>query len=433
MRSSRSSRPFPSQWPAPERISRLADALVLTRQGFVAAIAGGVALVIGRMFGVIELFIIGAGFLVAVVFALLFVTFRTPTVTGDRWIHPKVLVAGDVGRVDLQLSHRGGLRSTRFTLHERIGRTNAPENVARLAVEPMARGSQASAGYRLPTSTRGVVHLGPLTSETRDPLGIARRFRSVAGTDRVTVAPRAHLLDIPKLGSGPLGRQLMATARRLGPGEFHSLREYADGDEPRSIHWRASARSETLFVKEYAVEGLRRMLVVFDADLASYSDAASFERGVTAAASVAKSAGTAGLTTRFVSNGGIDLRGPDVAEHALKLLAEIQPSSAPFGQLDRDPGEGVGLLIVITGTTRSPGWRAASAVIDPTLTTVPITTDEAPRGPVGAAARTEAELLSSWRALTGRASGSTKNRKHRETMGSMTGNAFAPPTVSGSR
>lgn len=404
---------------------------MLTRQGVVAALAGGISLVIGRMFGVIELFVIGAGFLVAVAVALLFVTLRNPAVTGSRWIHPKILVAGDVGRVDLQLSHSGSLRSTRFTLHEGIGRTNAPENVARLSVEPMAAGSQASAGYRLPTSTRGVVHLGPLTSEIRDPLGIARRFRSVAGTDRVTVAPRAHLLDIPKLGSGPLGRQLMASARRLGPGEFHSLREYADGDEPRSIHWRASARSEKLFVKEYAVEGLRRVLVVFDADLESYSDAASFERGVTAAASVTRSAGAAGLTTRFVSNGGVDLRGPDVADHALGLLAEIQPSNAPFGQLDRDPGEGVGLLIVITGTTRSGGWRAASSVVDPTLTTVPITTDEAPRGPVGAAARTEAELVSSWRALTGRAASPHSIRKQRETVGRVPSESFTAPAVSG--
>ncbi|BAN02246.1 DUF58 domain-containing protein [Ilumatobacter coccineus] len=404
---------------------------MLTRQGIVAAVAGVAALVIGRMFGVIELFVIGAGFLAAVVVALVFVSLRAPSVTGTRWIHPKVLVAGDVGRVDLQLTHHGVVRSTRFTLHERIGRTHAPENAARLGVEPMAARSQAGAGYRLPTSTRGLVHLGPLTSEVRDPLGIARRFRPVAGTDTVTVAPRAHLLDIPTLGSGPLGRQLMATARRLGPGEFHSLREYADGDEPRSIHWRASARSETLLVKEYAVEGLRRVLIVFDADLASYADAASFERGVTAAASLAKSAGAAGLTTRFVTNGGNDLRGPDVAEHALALLAEIQPTSAPFGQLDRDPGEGVGLLVVVTGTTRSAGWRAASSVVDPTLTVVPITTDEAPRGPVGAAARTEAELVSSWRAITGRGSGVAAHRKRHETTGAVPGEQFTAPTSSG--
>ena len=375
---------------------------MLTRQGVVAAVAGIVALVVGRVFGVIELFVIGAGFLVATLAGLVFVSLRTPKVSAVRWIHPQVLVAGDVGRVDLQLHHAGVLRSTRFVLLEQVGRGKSTPNTAQLQVEPMGARTDASAGYHLPTSQRGVINLGPLVAEIRDPLGVARRTRGVAGTDRVTVAPRAHPLTMPTLGTGPLGRQLLASARRLGPGEFHALREYAIGDEPRSIHWKASARSEDLFVKEYAVEGLRRMLVVFDADPASYLDAASFERAVTAAASVVTSGAATGLTTRFVSGGGIDLRGPDVGELTLKQLAEITPTTAPFGQLDRSPGEGIGLLVVISGSTRTSGWRAVSSVIDPTLTTVPITTDEPSSGPTAAAARTEDEFLASWHALTGR-------------------------------
>ena len=383
---------------------------MLTRQGVVATIAGLAAIAIGRAFGVIELFVIGTGFLAAVVVALVFVTLRAPRVSGVRWIHPQVLVAGDVGHVDLQLHHDGTVRSTRFTLLERVSRSNAPDHVAHLAVAPMAARSDAAAAYRLPTSQRGVILLGPVTAEIRDPLGIARRVRPVAGHDRVTVAPRAHRLEIPTLGTGVLGRQLLASARRLGPGEFHALREYADGDEPRSIHWKASARSEQLFVKEYAVEGLRRMLVVFDADPSSYADASSFERGVTAAASVVESANAAGLTTRFVTGDGIDLRGPDVSELALTLLAEIEPMTSSFAQLDRNPGDGIGMMVVVTGTTRSSGWRAASSIIDPTLTPVPITTDEAPRGVTGVAARTDAELVASWHALTGRSDRASTRR-----------------------
>ena len=69
---------------------------------------------------------------------------------------------------------------------------------------------------------------------------------------------------MPSLGQGVLGRHLLALAQRLGPGEFHSLRDYVDGDEPRTIHWRASARSETLKVRQHSVEGLRRCIVVLD-------------------------------------------------------------------------------------------------------------------------------------------------------------------------
>jgi uncharacterized protein (DUF58 family) len=402
MRFERSSPPFPFR-------SHGRDHRVVTRYGVLAIVAGAVSIAIGRVFGIIELFVIGAGFLAAVLAAAVFVGLRTPQVSGSRWIHPTVLVAGDTGRVDLSLVHGGSVRSTRFGLQERVRRTNVADHVAELTVEPMAGGSSAHAGYQLPTSTRGVIELGPLHAETRDPLGLLRRVRLVAGVDRVTVAPRAHKLDMPELGSGPLGRHLLAQARRLGPGEFHSLREYVDGDEPRIIHWRASARSDKLLVRQNSVEGLRRMLVILDADAASYVDSASFERAITAAASLVRSASDASLVTRFVT-ADIDLRGPDVGANTMRILAELTPSSAPLPVLDRDPGEGVGLLVVISGTRSGSGMRAARTVVDPTQATIPVTTDEANRSVIGVAARSDAEFLASWQTMVGRPGSRNRSR-----------------------
>jgi len=376
----------------------------MTRYGVLAIAAGLIALAIGRAFGVVELFVIGAAFIGAVLAAFVYVLLRTPRVVGIRTVRPTILVAGDTGRVDLELHHGGALRSSRFGLRERVGRIGSAEHVAELTVEPLSARSAANAGYQLPTSNRGTISLGPLVAELRDPLGLLVRSRTVAGVDTVVVAPRAHLVDMPELGNGPLGRHLLAQARRLGPGEFHSLREYADGDEPRTIHWRASARSDKLLVKQHSVEGLRRMLVLLDNDPGSYADAASFERAVTVAASLVRSATHADLVTRFVS-GGTDLRGPDVGAESLRALAAIQPSSDPLPILDRDPGEGVGLLVVISGSMHGAGIRASRSVIDPTQATVPVTTDETSRALIGAAARTEAEFLSTWRHLVGASSG----------------------------
>ncbi len=374
---------------------------MLTRQGFAALFAGLAALVVGRVFGVLELFVIGAGFLVATAGSFLFVQARRPKIEANRWIHPSVLVAGDTGRVDLNLRHRGSIRSTPFELAETVSRAGAPDHVARLAVGSLPAGATSSAGYQLPTSVRGIIELGPLEIESRDPLGIARRRAVVAGLDTVTVAPRTFLLDVPQLGQGALGRLLLIQARRLGPGEFHSLREYVEGDEPRSIHWKASARSENLVVKEHTVEGLRRCTVVLDAARDTYRDDAGFERAVTAAASLVHSADRAGLTTRFVTGGGVDLRGPEVSNNTLRFLARIELNDEPMGNLERDPGEGLGLLIIVTGSPRGVALRAAQAMIDPTLTAVTVTTDEPNRNAVGVSARSENEFLASWRALVG--------------------------------
>ena len=63
-----------------------------------------------------DLFVIGAGCFAAVVVALAYVNLRRPRVEATRWIHPAVLVAGDTGRVDLHLHHRGSIRSAAFVL-----------------------------------------------------------------------------------------------------------------------------------------------------------------------------------------------------------------------------------------------------------------------------------------------------------------------------
>ena len=266
----------------------------------------------------------------------------------------------------------------------------------------MRSGGFTSTGYQLMASGRGIVRLGPLVVENRDPLGMARARTTLLDLDEVFVAPRSYLLDMPQLGQGLLGAHLLAMARRLGPGDFHGLREYVDGDEPRSIHWKASARSEQLLVKEHTTEGLRRCTVVLDTEAATYQDADGFERAVTAAASLVHSADRAGLSTRFVTAHGVDLRGPDVASNTLRLLAGIESSAEQLGSIDHDPGEGLGLLIVVSATSTSRGVRVAHSVLDPTQTAVSVTTEDVGRSPLDVPARTEREFVSAWQALTGR-------------------------------
>jgi uncharacterized protein (DUF58 family) len=377
---------------------------VLTRHGIVVVVAGIAAVIVGRVFAVVELFVIGAAFVGAAVAAIGYVRLRHPSVEADRWVHPSVLVAGDTGRVDLQLRHRGPVRSATFILAESVRRPTGDQHVARLPMAPMRRGLRTSTGYHLPTTRRGVVTLGPLAIEISDPLGIARRSKNVVGIDEVMVAPRVHQLDMPQLGQGELGKALLAKAQRLGPGEFHGLREYADGDEPRTIYWKASARTDALMVREHSIEGLHRCTVVFDAAERAHADATAFERGVTAAASLVHSAARAGLTTRFVTSDGVDLRGPDVVSTTLRVLARIEPADDPPGPLERETGDGLGLVIVVTGSAREPAWSNARATVDPTLTALLVTTGETDR--VGAAlsvaATSDDEFVRSWQALSGR-------------------------------
>ncbi len=363
--------------------------------------AGVVAGVIGRVFGIIELYVIAAAFIASVVVAVAYVWFRRPRIEASRWIHPSLLVVGDTGQVDIRLRHAGSIGSAPFVLEEPVTRTMTDDHVARLPVASQPARSTSSSGYRVPTATRGVITLGPLRMVVGDALGVARSRTDVVGTDQIVVAPRTLPIDMPELGRGALGRALLDASRRLGPGDFHGLREYATGDEPRSIHWRASARSDDLMVREHAVEGLHQCTVVFDPTPGVHASNENFEHGVTAAASLVHGAMRAGLATRFVTAGGIDLRGPDVVATTLRVLARIEPGEAPLAAFDNDMVDGLVLLVVVTGSSHAATWRTSQAISDPTITRVLVTTNEPGGARLTASASSDDEFVSAWQSLVG--------------------------------
>jgi len=366
-----------------------------TRQGWTVLLGAVAALVIGRVFGIVELFVIGAGLALAVAVAVLIVRLHRADLDITRWAHPAVLTVGDTGRVDLLIENRASLRSPRVDLTEPVGSSNT----AHMTIAPLRPDDHVTAGYRVPALRRGVLLVGPTVLERRDLLGLATDIRVAAEETEITVAPRTYELPMPSLGHGILGRHLLALSQRVGPGEFHSLRDYVTGDEPRSIHWRASARSDDLKVRQHEAQGVRRCIIVLDRDGDAYpapvdDDAADvFERAVVAAGSLAISADRAGLTTRFVTGGGIDLRGPEVAAQALRLLAPIE-LGPPLAELERDPGEGLGLVIVVTSSPATDAWRRTERITDPTLTRVGVFT----AGPADQRLAIDASTIESFRA-----------------------------------
>lgn len=371
--------------------------------------ASAAAAGLGRVFGIIELYVISVGALAALVLGVIAVGAREPAITAHRWIHPPILTVGDAGRVDLTLTNRGRRRSPRAEISEPVG----PTETARLAVAPLRPGQDIDAAYRLPASRRGVLEIGPLQIEHRDQLGLATRRYVAAPSVEIVVAPRSHELPMPDLGRGVLGRHLLTQAQRMGAGEFHSLRDYVEGDEPRLINWRASARSEELKVRQHTTEGVRRCIVVLDRDREVYGGpdglgSEAFERAVTAAASLVQSGDRAGLTTRFVMSGGVDLRGPDVASTALGVLARVTPDDPPEAdEIERDPGEGLGLVVVVTAASTSRTWRRVEPMLDPTLTRVGVFTGTETEpvtdvGRLGVDAGTIDRFVAGWEALAGR-------------------------------
>jgi uncharacterized protein (DUF58 family) len=138
-----------------------------------------------------------------------------------------------------------------------------------------------------------------VTVRSLGPLGLAGRQGSHSVPWRVRVLPpftsRRHLpAKLERL------RQLdgRSAAMIRGPGtEFDSLREYVDGDDVRSIDWRATARSTDVMVRTWRPERDRRILLVLDTgrtSAARVGDAPRLDAAMDAALLLAALASRAG-------------------------------------------------------------------------------------------------------------------------------------------
>jgi uncharacterized protein (DUF58 family) len=127
-------------------------------------------------------------------------------------------------------------------------------------------GERRRVDMRLTPTRRGDRKAVTTTIRSYGPLGLAARQLSRTAPWTVRVLPafpsRRHL-------PGKLARLRELTGQHValirGQGtEFDSLREYVDGDDVRSIDWRATARRADVVVRTWRPERDRRILLVLD-------------------------------------------------------------------------------------------------------------------------------------------------------------------------
>ena len=89
-------------------------------------------------------------------------------------------------------------------------------------------------------------------AQLRDLLGFAEVMIPLDSTVEISVFPRPVEIKDEKLGS--LESQMIeadeSTARGNDTTDISEIREYAPGDRPRDIHWKASAKRDDLMVKQ---------------------------------------------------------------------------------------------------------------------------------------------------------------------------------------
>ncbi|HCU49759.1 MAG TPA: DUF58 domain-containing protein [Micromonosporaceae bacterium] len=302
--------------------------MIVTLRGWGLIAAGVVLLGAGFFFGYPELALLGAIALVAVLFALGHAAMR-PELAVKRAVDPDRVSRGEGSTVTLTIRNIGRFGAATLVAHDRCGWGTQSSATVPVPLLRLRRGKETDVSYPVPTTRRGVVHVGPLQITRRDPLGLVSFTRGHGETSQIWVYPKAHLIQAVPAG---ISRSLDGRLDRVPHGAitFDTLREYVIGDELRHVHWRTSARVGELMVREHVDTSLPRLVVLLDDRIGSWPKfdgmtCDEFESACEAAASIITAAVREDLpvTLQLVSGtaaGAGKVRGS--ARGLLDLLAE---------------------------------------------------------------------------------------------------------------
>ena len=145
--------------------------------------------------------------------------------------------------------------------------------------------------YHLSCRRRGYYHVGPLTLQTGDLLGLDAGSRLSVEPSPMLVYPRVvPLTDLGIPTRSPLVALPAKSPLFEDPSRLMGVREYRRGDSPRRIHWPATARTGSLVVKQYQPAIARDTMICLDMHDEGYTPRRLYEAtelAIVAAASIA--------------------------------------------------------------------------------------------------------------------------------------------------
>lgn len=242
------------------------------------------------------------------------------------WVVLAVVTAGDLvlsalsGRmaVDVDLPPQGFVGHTvPFTVAINRQKGKLPEGIdIRIDAAPelvigerpleRAASGPAKASFDLQLTRRGQFSVRELWLKWPSRLKLIDRIVRLPVAREISVIP-----DISPVLSGAIKTQILPLEagqkdlRLRGEGsEFHQLREFASGMDPRSIDWKRSARMRNLVVREMRAEKNHQIILCVDSGRLMAEQLGGFtklDRAINAALSMCWAAGLAGDLVGFYS------------------------------------------------------------------------------------------------------------------------------------
>jgi uncharacterized protein (DUF58 family) len=247
-----------------------------------------------------------------------------------RSLEPMRVPVGASARVILRLQNLSRLPTGTLLLEDRL--PYALGSRPRLVLERLGGHQASSVAYTVRADVRGRYEVGPLVVRLTDPFGLCELIRSFASVDRLTVIPQVIDLPTVRLAGEYAGAgESRARSVAVHGEDDAATREYRHGDDLRRVHWRSTARVGELMVRREEQPWESRATVVLDTRSVAHrgeGPTASFEWGVSAAASIAVHLRHGGYKLRLVTDAGVDVDASEADGEGALLdhLAEVRLS-----------------------------------------------------------------------------------------------------------
>jgi uncharacterized protein (DUF58 family) len=196
-------------------------------------------------------------------------------------------------------------------------------------------GRTQTTAYRHAFARRGRYHFSGFKVSTKFPFALLRKSRLVELETDVLVLPAVRQVSLPPLPAPDTVGDRHRRLRGRG-GDVYGLHDFRPGDDPREIHWKASAHRGRLVIREREAESARELVLRLDHRLvvpdggSMLAGAEAIELAITTTASMAAHLIRLGYQVGLLTQDETlpTDEGPSHLARILRLLAQIEYADA---------------------------------------------------------------------------------------------------------
>ncbi|MEN9603480.1 MAG: hypothetical protein RLZZ06_328 [Actinomycetota bacterium] len=290
----------------------------VTKLGWISLLLAVLWLPLGVWLAWPEFFFLGAVATVIILVAIPFLIGGKNYIIGFS-LPEDHLVAGESTNAPISVTNTNKRLELPGVLEVQIG-----DGIEEFPIPLLRAGETKLLPFELASQPRGILKVGPITTVRTDPVGALRKETKLLDAMDVHVYPQTRVLPPTVIGymRDLEGNPTLTVVE--ADMTFHSIREYVAGDNPKHIHWKATAKigkPGKFLVRQYAESRRSRMVIILAMNPAEYlAGSDEFEVAISAVGSLGA---RAILDSRSVSV-VISEEIPKLAKNRMRAIRELR-------------------------------------------------------------------------------------------------------------